>query len=528
MNEATEPTCSSGERRRWLLLLLVVAVWTVEVFLVQRHVYDHGGQHVFEVVGMRAATRLLLDVLCCGVLVVVLNRFWLRMIFVVSTLLSAVLLTYYNYFGHALTLSTIRYQTGEALGFDGSIWSPVSATQIVLLLAALAAKIVLRQFAPKAAPVPLRWRPTLVGGICAALLVLASASYVRSLALLRTIRTTDDVGQMYGFLGAALGEYLFLDQDTLLAKALEAAKTTSDRLTPVETRLEPGRHVAIIQVESLDVAALSAKVDGQLVMPFLAGLKKRCMYYEIRPVHASSSSDADFVMLMNQMPSGIIAPFKIVKYPFHDALPRLTKAAGYSCFALHGNGGNFFRRRPAYEQMGFDGLLFKEELEKTGLPVYEDLIHDDELLQCSAKLLRQAKDPTVHFIITVTSHTPFVFTPPPGDAPFKNPKTEGEYYLNSMRYVDTALARYVDPLPEGTLVVFYADHDSQASYLDHRPSGSNLVPVLIFQKGEDLSKRQKTRASGLATSGELGLLDVAGYVASWFGDHAKTRRREGK
>jgi len=525
MTETTK-TAPDGSPRRWLWLVLLVAVWTVEVFLVQRHVYSDGANHPFALIPLRGVTQFCIDATFCSLLVVVLNRFWLYLVFGLSTVWSAVLLTYFNYFGHALTLSTIRYQFGEGAAVADSFGSHVDKTQIALLLVALAVKIILRQ---KVSRKLLTWsfrRPSLVSAMCGTLVVLILANYALSLGNLGTIWNIEDVGQIYGFSGAALGEYLYLDQQALLAKARQAAKKTSDHLTPVETPLDPGEHVAIVQLESLDLDVLSAKIDGRYVMPFLAEFKNQCMAYQVRAIHVSGSSDADFVMLENSMPLGIIAPFKVVGFPFEAGLPRRIKARGYACYALHGNVGSFFQRRRAYEQMGFDGLFFKSELNEAGLPTCRHLVPDDDLFQFSARLLAKAKRPTVHFIITVTSHTPFRFTPPPNDAPFKNPSGEGERYLNSMRYVDRALRHYVEALPEGTLVILYADHDSRAPYLDHRNFDAEIVPVLIFRKGEDLSKQQKTRDSTLATSGELTLLDIAGYVWSWFEDHAESRGHE--
>lgn len=520
--EQTHPqeTTSAGLKMRWPWLVLLVAVWTIEVFLVQRHVYSEGGRYPFGLVPLRPITQFCMDATFCSLLVVVLPRFWVYLVFGLSSIWSAVLLTYFNYFGHALTFSTIRYQLGEGAAVADSFWSHANTQQIVLLLAALAIKIGLRTRLPQKILARSFWRQGLYPAMCGALLVLILANYALSLGNLRGVWNVEDLGQIYGFSGAALGEYLYLDQSTLLAKAQEAAQTTYNRLTAVETPLDPGRHVAIVQVESLDVAALSATIDGWPVMPFLSKLKDQCMYYQVRAIHSSGSSDADFVMLENHMPLGVIAPFKVVDFPFENGLPRHIVERGYACSALHGNAGNFFERRKAYERTGFDELFFREELEEEGLPLHRNLIPDADLFLFSAKRLLEADRPMVHFIITVTSHTPFHFTPPPDDTPFKTPRNEGQRYLNSMRYVDDALRSYIDALPEGTLVIFYGDHDSHATYLDHQQFEPEIVPVLIFRKGEDLSKQQKTRGSRLATSGKLNLLDVAGYVWSWFDDRA--------
>ena len=165
--------------------------------------------------------------------------------------------------------------------------------------------------------------------------------------------------------------------------------------------------------------------------------------------------------LTHHMPNGRIAPFKVEDFPYRDTLPQVMRQRGYSCIAMHGNTGNFFYRRPAYKQMGFSKVYFAEELRELGCPMRSGEVDDEELLRLSAKWLNEASEPTVHFIITLTSHGPFNKLPPEKRELFPQPASQAEAYVNSMRYVDRVLATYLESLPQGAVLVLYGDHESK-------------------------------------------------------------------
>jgi hypothetical protein len=313
---------------------------------------------------------------------------------------------------------------------------------------------------------------------------------------------------VYGYAVAWGAEMLCLDAEVLLAEATEKARPKSDRLTAVEEPIALGRHVAVVQVESLDFAVVDARVGGEPVMPFLHGLRDQSMLFSVKPFHASGSSEADFSLLMASTPIGRFNPFQVPGFSYADALPRLARERGYHVAAFHGNTGAFFHRRGAYEQMGFDELFFTEEL----APRRVTGARDHEVFAFSAGLLAAATRPTMHFVITITSHTPFDKVPPGQRELFPAARNITERYLDSMRYVDRSLERYVAALPAGTTVIVYGDHESNVKgYLEDRAHESR-VPWFIFEKGRDLSARQRTRDSGLALSGTLTQLDLACFL----------------
>jgi phosphoglycerol transferase MdoB-like AlkP superfamily enzyme len=252
-------------------------------------------------------------------------------------------------------------------------------------------------------------------------------------------------------------------------------------------------------------------------MPFLRALKDRSMFYAVDPIHQTGSSDADFAVLTGTLPNGRIAPYKVLGFPYTNTLPQAARAAGFSTISIHGYSGNFFARRPAFNQMGFTEILFADDLVRRGCPLVEGAVDDDEVLRWSSDALRQTPLPIIHFIITFTSHGPFDRVPEARRELYPKQRGKTEGYLNSMRYVDRALESYLAALPEGATIVLYGDHASGVrGYQQPAAAASNKVPWLIHRKGADWARLQSasTRpgAGGIATN--LHMLDLVAFLHS--------------
>lgn len=508
--------------------ILLAVVWAAEIFAVQEYTLI---SHFFvntpplfllQLYGVRMA----LNLAACLLLVCLVPRFWLDLLFVFGLIWSCVLVTYHDYFGYALSFSTIWYHAGEGLSVMDAGWDFLDWKVVGLLTVGLAVKVALRQHFRRH-QVGKRWRYGMATAAAAVYLgvALPMIGFVRPVDRLRTWFTPDLVGYMYGYLITWAGEAWYLPQDALLERALRAAQHGSDALRPVEAPLAIGDRLSIVQVESLDFDVLDFRVRGELVTPFLHQLAGRAMFYKIQATHRSGSSDADFVTLTGVMPLGTVSPYKVAGYPYRDCLPQLAHRHGYRCVALHGYWGTFYSRRSAWRKMGFDELHFQKELLAAGYAATGMGVQDADVLDLSARLLAEARQPVIHFVITTTSHPPFDFLPPRHNEPFAQPSSTAQRYLNSMRYVDEVLRRYVAALPPGTTLVLYGDHESRAGYLD-RPGGdrSELVPFLIYRKGENLARRQRTHDSGLALSGRLTQLDLVTYLRRQIDGRSGPRR----
>ena len=500
-----EPAAEAASRRAWLLLVLLVGVWVFEIAVVQFWTTLPDGEI--------AATRLAKDTLrraslaaaACTVGVCVLRGWMLAAACAAWAVAANVLLVYAAYFGAPLSWPVIATQWREGLAVSDAAVSLVSWTGLAVAAAGCGAKLAIARAVPWNLLPRRGLRGLAAAAACAyGAMAVALVGYQKPITQIR-IGTPEYV---YGYAVAWGAEAFLLDDETILAEATAKAEAKSHRLAAVEDPFGFSGHLAVVQVESLDFPVLDARVAGEPVTPFMAGLRDRSMHYAVRPFHSSGSSEADFSLLMAATPIGRFNPFQVRGFSYADALPRLARERGYRPVAFHGNSGGFFQRRQAYEQMGFDELFFTEELG----PRQVVGKWDDELFAFSARMLAAARDPALHFIITITSHTPFDRLPSDRRELFPEPKTIEERYLNSMRYVDRALEDYVAAIPDGTTVVIYGDHESNVrGYLDGS-AHENRVPWFIFTKGRDLASRQRSRDAGLALSGELTQLDMACFL----------------
>lgn len=507
----------------WLALL--VTVWSLELLAVQEFTAVPSDGISVALAVKFAARRMVLNISACVFLACILNRFWLYVTFGVSFLISNVLVVYAAYFRAPLSWPTIREQWQEGLAMTGHGASLVQWPVVCLLLMAVVLKIACREGLRRHLLPGVRLLR--MGGIAAGLWLVLAIGLAGLYKPIGSIKFSSPE-YTYGYTVAWCAEGLFFNEARLLQMALDAAQKRSDRLSPREPPLEFSEHVSIVQVESLDWDVIDAQVGREWVMPFLHDLRSRSMCYAIKPIHRTGTSDADFTLLTGMRANGKIAPYKLAKFPYRDTLPDVARQQGYTCVALHGYKGGFFDRRAAYGKMGFSEVFFAQELRELGCEMSEDSIADDQVLRLSSQWLQQAREPTLHFIITFTSHGPFNRIPAEKCELFPRPADETEAYLNSMRYVDRALEAYLEALPEGTLLVVYGDHESGVEGYHQAPRDDNeeRVPWLIHRKGQNLARRQATRGTPLAQSGELGMLDLATYLHGSFktsrGDSAPT------
>ena len=80
-------------------------------------------------------------------------------------------------------------------------------------------------------------------------------------------------------------------------------------------------------------------------------------------MHFNGSADADFAALNGVSGSRHENTYMIPGYPYENTTPQLLARCGFATFSFHGNSGEFYSRRVAFEKMGFAGIYFHEELE---------------------------------------------------------------------------------------------------------------------------------------------------------------------
>lgn len=301
-------------------------------------------------------------------------------------------------------------------------------------------------------------------------------------------------------------EWVEIDLEHCLEKAEANKKLHSDKLNKYPLPVVKSNHIVIIQAESLSFDVVNFSVNNQSVMPFLSKLTQGGRMLPIKPVHLTGSADADFVLLSGHMPNGLRPPY-LPGFHFDEPLSKIAHNAGYQIDFFHGNHGAFFERRFALHPMQFDNLFFESELQKSGLPKSAHWGVDDHVLfPFSSKRLTAAKTPTVHFIVTLTTHAPWK-TPKYYDSFKDDPQSNRDRYLNAMSYLDHTIEEYYETLPEGTVLFIYGDHGSAVPITTETASAEDDVPFIVVVKGDHSFRPfPKENISGLS------MLDAASYI----------------
>jgi len=240
--------------------------------------------------------------------------------------------------------------------------------------------------------------------------------------------------------------------------------------------------VIMIQAESLDYAALDLRVNGLEVIPFLNGLARQSLLLRAFAPHKVGSCNSDYEILNSRIAEQNVLYYSYIKeYP--DSVIRPLAEKGYRPAVFHGLGGGLFNLREAYEAQAFEEFHFKEDLLEEGYqpgPYIMEHILDEDLFRSAAGHLSD-EVPKAQFIITMTSHVPFI----PARPEFKSVGGSFARYVSSLNYLDRTLAEFYQKLPEGTLVVIWGDHGSDVDYPRGFVPGDRHVPFLVHVKGND-------------------------------------------
>ena len=502
--------------RVWLVSMAVfVLAWTIELYVIQAVTLVYPNETGARFAFFAPKIRLVLDLLFVLSLSFLLRRRWLAVAVSGGFFAYLGLITYFQYFRRPLSLLTLFANWREGSGV--SLLGPGLFSQKVafwLTLALVVQLVALWCSRRVALPRRCGW---LAGGVLAVgyVALYSVANYCDPLDTIKITHGVGRLGEIRGYLGPWFAEWYYLRDDDILEFALKRREIVYDRLSPVEAEIPIHKHLVILQAESLDYNVLGCRANGQVVTPFMNSLRDLSMFYRVQAIHKNGSADADFAALNAVAGSDHTVTYKISGYPYQNTTPELLADCGYSVCAFHGNSGEFYDRRKAFEKMGFTELAFREELEgryqlksdRWGVP-------DREVLNLSAQLLRTSTGRACHFIITLTTHLDYSQLPDEHEI-YSQPATMVERYLNNMRYLDNCLRDYITKLGSGTTVMIYADHPTEEGNREFEPdraAGREFIPCFIFDTDQDLSKVQKTRVDPRAGDGSWNLIDVINYL----------------
>ena len=236
-----------------------------------------------------------------------------------------------------------------------------------------------------------------------------------------------------------------------------------------------GRHVVILQLESLQHFLLDLKVREHEVTPTLNRLRKTAFTWDniVDVTYVGRSSDAEFAALTGLLPD---ARMPAASYGLSDslvALPKVLKKHGYTTSSVHGLKREFWNAAYTHPAYGIEEMHFGERFrgsKKVGLgPSDRDVFsYAVELLQ-SRRLQQQFL-----FVISLSSHHPYLYVDQKYLKPYSHLLEKGqvvgkEYgvaapYLASASYTDEVVGEFFDALErrsllKESLIVIYGDHD---------------------------------------------------------------------
>jgi hypothetical protein len=474
------------------LLLAVACLMAGEAYWVQAAALTDGMAGSWEHSFMR---RLLLLDLAAAFIVLSAPRLLVYAAFALQALASLFILSYVANLDLPPTLSAVVNGMGMAQETNESVWNYVSIKGLLLLLPLLGLKFYLWRRRPGGRFFRFFRLPLLGAG----LLVLAGC-YVHDHVNDRLDILQPNPPEVLenpilnhlryrGFLCTWLQEYwygvpfnynqvyreVYCDSDAVMSLPVPA-------ISP---------RISMIQVESLDWAALNRKINGLEVAPNLNAMARRSLLLRLDGVKHFVSANSEYEILNQKVAQAFFLYFEYLNR-YHDSLALPFRNAGYDTAFIHGVTGKYMNRAYAYPRMGFAGSFFFEQIKERGYDVTAGLfdynIADYDLLKFAADYA-QNKNFYLHFIITVTMH---------GSVEAKAPAYQNwDGYWRSVNYFDEGLGHYLNSLPEGSTVILYGDHQSY-----HGPDKNDLVPFLIYIKGRDLS-RLKVPANQVYTRCEL-------------------------
>ncbi len=296
-----------------------------------------------------------------------------------------------------------------------------------------------------------------------------------------------------------------------------------------------GANLLMVQIEALQQWVVTAKVEGELVMPFLSSLLARSVYYSNvwDLTGESPTSDCEYMVLNSQHPlqRGSVA-FRRAGNDFVTVATDLAQA-GYMTFSAHGFNQTMWNRSVLHPRYGFQLSAFREELGSR--PKMGWGLEDVSFFERATAKLSDLRSPWFGFLITLTSHHPYTYIPKERQQlNMKGMDSSLTGYVHSMRYVDDALKGLFEQLSSNghlsnTLVVMYGDHDSKLYFNEASRRAASRQLGLAPDVAKSLSQRKfETKKiplvivpPNLNTPREVtaigGQIDIGPTVLDWLG-----------
>ncbi len=230
------------------------------------------------------------------------------------------------------------------------------------------------------------------------------------------------------------------------------------------------------------------------------------------------------------------------KYPYSQIVKSNTisvasvlKENGYYTTAIHANDGSFYNRNNAYRCLGFDKIIFKEDMQNID-NVYENCVSDmDTAEEIVDQYENMQSDKKFIFTVTIETHLPYSYDKYPEKVievkPTKvMPATEVldiETYSQGINNFDKALkylTDYFTSKDEKVMIVLFGDHLPAFKTIYEMEFGDSIkkyeTPYLIWTNydmtQEEIEKYSRKQISLAGLS--MMTLEAANIDMPWYYD----------
>ncbi len=282
-----------------------------------------------------------------------------------------------------------------------------------------------------------------------------------------------DYGYLYGFSTSMLDRGMSMPigySDIVVDRIVESDDTGETTLDA-----EDGPNVIVVLLESFfDPSEVSYIETSSDPIPYFHYLQENYSTGHLTvPVVGAGTCNTEFEVLTG-MSCQFFGPGEypqktILKKSSCESIAGVLSDVGYGTHVVHNNGGNFYSRKNAFSQMGFDTFISKEMLDITEYTPLGSWPTDDILIEATSDSLDTTEGADLVYTITVGTHGAY-----PDYEVIENPaikvtaegQDEGtnyqwEYYINQLHTMDQWIEDYIEMLSErdeDTLVVMFGDH----------------------------------------------------------------------
>ncbi|MGB8453216.1 MAG: LTA synthase family protein [Anaerocolumna sp.] len=425
-------------------------------------------------VDLKDITFIILSITAMGIIFIAFSRSKLKrkkgLFLVVYSLLSLLMFAdsmYYNYYNQTVSIKQLWQAANVAAVPDSFVATLIPASFLLYLdipFVYYYFKKNIRNAHGKNSWSLKKEIKYIVAGLCAifALLVVNPLDSVAIDKVNSVEFFTNHVNDVFNALTENIVTEKVPAEDVLDAVEDVAAQNPGDQLNGIGK----GKNLIVIQVEALQNFVINAEYNGQVITPNLnAFIKKDTVYFDryYSNIGKGNTADAEFSSLNSLYPVIDRECYTLYQDNTYDGLPWLMRDLGYRAFAIHGYKGEFWNREAAYPAQGFEDFYSMEDLDTSDIIGLG--ISDKSMFKQAVDIFKGEKGPFFSFIITLSSHHPFLIDAEDATLKLKDEDTETKFgaYLQTIHYMDEAFGQFIQDLKaaglyDNTVIALYGDH----------------------------------------------------------------------